>query len=101
QLGRALAAEAREREVERMPEEVHRARLPAVPARELLQDAIGPVENAPEALDSVRVVGGMLAVVRERRRRGQAEGRLADRDVDAQASQHGVEPGVELRYREP
>ena len=45
---------------------------------------VRPVEDAPEALDRVRVVGGMLEVGGERGRHRHAERRLADRHVDAE-----------------
>ena len=70
-----------------MPEEVDRTRLAAVPAGELLEDPVRPVEDPPEALDRVGVVGRVLGVLGERRRHRDAERLLADRDVDAEPPQ--------------
>ena len=84
-----------------MPEEVHRARLAAVPAGELLEHRVRPVEDPPEALDRVSIVGGVLVVCRKWRGRLQPERQLADRDVDAEPKQDLVQLRVESRDGEP
>jgi hypothetical protein len=84
-----------------VPEEVDRARLAAVPAGELLEDLVRPVEDVPEAFDRVSLVGRVLAILGERRRHRQAEGRLADRDVDSEPVQLRVQLPVELGHGEP
>src|SRR5207249_10693284 len=78
-LRSASRAEAGDGEVEAVPEEVDRARLAAEPAGELLEDRVRPVEDVPEALDGIAVVGRVLPVGGERRRHGHAERALADR----------------------
>ena len=97
----ARTAEAGEREIERVPEEMNGTRLSAVPARELLEHLVRPLEDVPEALDRISVVRGMLAVLRERSRHRHAEGLLADRDVDAERREGCVQLLVELGDREP
>jgi len=84
-----------------MPEEVDRARLAAVPAGEPLEHAVRPVENAPEPLDRLPVVGRILAVVRKRRRHRYPEWRLADRHVDVELRQDSVQGLVERSHRQP
>src|SRR5438067_5277971 len=93
--------EASDGEVEAVPEEVHGARLAAEPAGELLEDRVRPVEDVPEALDGVPVVGRVLPVGGKRRRHRHPERRLADRDVDAEPRQERVQARVELGHREP
>src|SRR5205085_3245352 len=63
---RRSAGEAGNREIEAVPEEMDRAGLAAEPAAELLEHAVGPVEDAAVALDGVAVPGGVLAVLGER-----------------------------------
>ena len=92
---RALAVEACHREVEGVPEEVHGARLAAVPPGEGLEHAVGPVEDPPEALDCVGVVGDVFYVLRERCRRRDPVRRLSNRDVDAKVAERRVQPLVE------
>src|SRR5207249_710959 len=101
QLGCAPATESGHREVEPVPEEVNRARLAAVPAGELLEHAVAPVEDAPEAGYRVTVVRGMLGVVGKRGRDRHAERRLADLDVDPESAQYRVQRLVERRDGEP
>src|SRR5262249_5077844 len=58
--GRAPPAETGDGEIQRVPEEMHRTGLAAEPAGELLEDTVCPVEDAPEALDRVSIVGVVL-----------------------------------------
>src|SRR5439155_11999955 len=95
ELGCAPASKAGHRKVEPVPEEVDRARLAAVPAGELLEHAVAPVEDAPEAVYRVTVVRLMLGVVGEGGRDRHAEGRLGDLDVEPEPAQHRVQRFVE------
>ena len=97
----AAPAEACDGEVEGVPEEMNWARLAAVPAGELLEDRVRPVENPPEALNRVPIVGGVPVVRGERCRRRQPERRLANRDVDPEPAQSCVQRIVEGGDREP
>src|SRR5262249_4593414 len=93
--GCAAATEARHSQIEPVPEEGDRARLAAEPPGELVEHLVGPVEEAPEALDRRRTGGGVLAVVGARGRGRHAVRRLADGDVDSEASEGAVELLVE------
>ena len=83
--------EARDREVEAAPEEVHRARLSEEAAPEQLEDAIGLDEHPPEAMGRLGVVAGVGAVLRERDGVGHLVRQLVDRHRDAEVAQevHG------------
>src|SRR3954451_2287662 len=87
-------------EVEAVPEEMDGAGLATEPAAELLEHAVRPVENAAVALDRVAIPGGVLAVLRERRRHQHAERLLLDLDVDSQLVHRLVQLGVEAGDRE-
>ena len=79
---------------------MNRAGLSAVPAGELLQDAVRPVEDPPEALNRIAVVGNVLAIGRKGCRHGQALRRLADGHVDAEPGEDCIELFVELGHGE-
>ncbi len=80
---RASPVEAGDGQVKTVPEQVHGARLAAIPAGELLEHPVGPVEDPPEALYRVAVVSCVLAVLRERSLGRQAVRGFRDRHRDA------------------
>ena len=79
-----------------MPEEVHGARLAVEPAAELLENGVRPVQDAAEALDGLPIPRGVLEVLWEGRRRGDAERLLLDLDVDSERGERCVHTRVEL-----
>jgi hypothetical protein len=95
------AGEAGHGQVQAVPEQMHRALFAAVPARELLEHGIRPIQDLPEPPHILRVVGGVLSVGRERGGHRHAVGVLADGDVHAQPRQQLVEPAVEAGHRQP
>src|SRR6266511_2041350 len=68
--GRAPSAEARGREVERAPEELHRARLAEEARAEALEDHVSAQQRGRETADRFAVVRANLDVVAEGDRRG-------------------------------
>src|SRR5439155_12761581 len=76
-------------------EEMDGAGLAAEPAAELLEYAVGPVEDVAVVLDRVAIPGRVLAVLGEGRRHRNPEWVLVDLDVDSELAQRFVETGVE------
>ena len=95
------AREARDGEVEAVPEEVYGAGLAVEPAAELLEDRVRPVQDAAEALDRLSIPRRVLDVLGKRRRHRDPERLLLDLDVDAELGEHRVEAGVEVRDGHP
>src|SRR3979411_631119 len=96
---RAPARKARHREIEAAPEEMHRARLAEEGGAELLEHPIGIDQYLKETPHSVRVVGGMLVVLRKPDRLGQFVGHLVDGDMNAKLRERCHDRCVETRDR--
>ena len=94
-----IASKPRQREIERVPEEVDGAGLAAVPAGELLEDPLRPLECAPEFAHHFGVVARVRTVGWEGRRDGDAVRDVENRDVNAQLPQDRMNAAVELRDR--
>src|SRR5471032_3005196 len=77
------------------------ARFAAEPAGVLGEDAVDPAENAPQALDLVRLIARVLAVFVKRRRHRHAKRLLADCNVDATTSEEVMKLAVEGGDRQP
>src|SRR6185436_4144093 len=92
--------EARDCEVEAVPEQVHGARLAVEPAAELLEDGVRPVEDSSEATNRVVVPGRMLGVLTKRGLHRDPERLLLDRDVNAEVAERVVQGSVEAGDRQ-
>jgi hypothetical protein len=97
----AAAGEARHREIEAAPEKMHRARLAEEAGAELLEHPICVDQDLEEATCRVRIVGSMLAVLREPHRVGQLVGHIVDGDVDAEFGECSHDGGIKARDRMP
>jgi hypothetical protein len=83
-----------------VPEEVHRARLAAEPAREFLQRPVDPAKRLPEPFHRLAIVRRVLGVLGEGGGHGQPE-RLGLRlDLDPKGGEHSEESLVKGRNRE-
>ena len=96
---RAPAGEARHREIETAPEEMHRARLAEEAGAELLEDAVAVHEDLQEAPDRVGIVGGMRGVLRKPDRVRQLVRHLVDGNGNAEFGKRGDRRGMEARDR--
>ena len=89
------------RQIEAVPEQVRRARLPRETGREPCQHVVGESENPPPALDGLCVIAVVEQVVGERRAVAKVERLRIDRHLDADILERAEELGVELRTRSP
>src|SRR6185295_12149811 len=96
---RAAAGEARHREIETAPKEMHRARLAEKAGAELFEDAVAVDEDLQETSDGLGVVGGMRAVQREPHRIGQFVWHLVYGNSNAEFGKRGKCGGVEAGDR--
>ena len=83
-----------------MPAQVHGARLAGEPAGELVEDAVGPIEGAPDAADGIAVVGRVVAVVWKRGGGRQTERFFVDGGVDVESGELLMQGAVEVGDRE-
>src|SRR4030088_3645583 len=96
---RAPARKARHREIEAAPEEMHRAGLAEEGGAELLEHPIGIDQYLQETPHSIRIVGGMLVVLRKPDRLRQVVGHLVYCDVDAEFGEIRHDRCIETRER--
>src|SRR5207237_805818 len=96
---RAPAGKARHREIETAPEEMYRARLAEEGGAELLEDPVDVEKNLQKASHRVRVIRGVLVVLREADRLRQFIGHLVDCDVNAELRELGYDRRIEARDR--
>src|SRR5882672_469829 len=92
---RATAREARYRQIETAPEEMHRACLAEEAGAELLEDAVGIDEDLQEAPDGVGIVGSVRGVFGEFYRIGQLVRCLVDGNGYTESAKRGKRGGVE------
>jgi hypothetical protein len=90
----ASAGEARHRQIEAAPEEVHRARLAEKAATELVEDVRDRDHRAPASIGIVGIVGGMDGVLLEGDGIGDFDRHGPDVHIDAQCGESGPELGV-------
>src|SRR5687767_11692116 len=93
------AGEARARDVERTPPEMHRTRLPEELPAELLEHAAGLNEYLPAPLRRIRIVRRMRFVVSERRRVRQLGRNRADLHIDVERREHRHVSPIEITDR--
>ena len=96
---RAPAGKACHREIEAAPEEMDRARLAEESGTELLEDAVSVHKNLQKAPYRVRVIRGVLMVLRKADRLRQFIGHLVDGDVNAELRELGHDRRIEARDR--
>src|SRR5258708_39716284 len=92
---RAAAGKTRHSEIETAPEEMHRAGLAEEAGAELLEHPIGVDKNLKKAPHRVRVVGGVLVILREADRLRQFVRHLVDHDVNAELGENSHSSRVE------
>src|SRR6202043_3155746 len=92
---RSSSRKARHRKIKTAPEEMYRAGLAEEAGAELLEHAVSVDKDLEKAPHRVRIVGGMLGVLREADRFRQLIGHLVDFDVNAEIRQRGHDGGVE------
>jgi hypothetical protein len=88
-------------QVEAVPEQLDRARLAVEPRREPPEHLVGRAQDAPPALDGVRVVAVVDGVLGEVGPVAEVERRRRHVDVDAHVAQRGGQVGVEPRAGHP
>jgi hypothetical protein len=94
---RAPPGEARHRQIEAAPEEMHRARLAEKAAAEQLEHPVGLHQRAPEAVRGLGVVRLMRFVQGEADRVRHLVGPVVDPDRNADSVQEAHDPAVERR----
>src|SRR5881396_495381 len=98
-LGGATPREARHREVEAAPEEVHRTAFPEKRCAKLPEHVIRLHEDAPESIGILRIVRSMLLVVREANRVLHLDRYRPELDVHVHVLECGEIRPIEFRPR--
>src|SRR6266404_9736619 len=96
---RTAAGKTRHREIKAAPEEMHRAGLAEEAGAELLEHPIGIDKNLKKAPHRVRVVGGVLVILREAERLRQLVRHLVDHDVNAELGENSHNSRVKTSNR--